>query len=77
MDLTAVGIGLIVPTFVTVGGTIALLADEDMALRHPSEVAAFLATALQMAALVVATTSGWRAPGAARTYTGPPTGRRP
>lgn len=54
-------VGLIVPVFLTVGGTIAFLVSDDMALRHPDEAAAFAATALQMIAVAVASVAGLQA----------------
>jgi hypothetical protein len=51
-------IAVIVPLFLTVGGTIAFVASDDMALRHPDDVAAFGATAVQMVAVIVAAIAG-------------------
>jgi hypothetical protein len=47
-------LAVIVPLFLTVGGTIAFIANDDMALRHRSDAVAFTATALQMVAVGVA-----------------------
>lgn len=57
----ALVVAVAVPLFLTVGGTIAFLVDDDMALRHPDDLGAFLATLLQMAAVVVAVLAGLRA----------------
>jgi hypothetical protein len=54
-------VAVIVPLFLTVGGTIAFVASDDMALRHPDDVGAFLATALQMVAVAVAFVAGLQA----------------
>jgi hypothetical protein len=55
-------VAVIVPLFLTVGGTIAFLVGDDIALRHPDDdVVAFLATAVQMVAVVVAFVAGVRA----------------
>ena len=52
-------VGVVVPAFLLVGGTIAAIANDDNALRHPDGVSAFLATVLQMGAVVVALVAGW------------------
>jgi hypothetical protein len=54
-------VAIVVPLFLAVGGTVALLADDESALRHPDDVVAFTATVVQMAALVVAVVAGGRA----------------
>ena len=51
--------GVVVPLFLLVGGTIATVANDDNALRHPDDVSAFLATVLQLGAVVVALVAGW------------------
>jgi hypothetical protein len=51
-------VAVIVPLFLTVGGTIAFIANEDMALRHPNDAVAFAATAVQMLAVGVASVAG-------------------
>ena len=51
-----VGIG--VPLFLAVGGTIASIANEDNALRHPSDAWPFVATVLQLTAVGVALVAG-------------------
>jgi hypothetical protein len=55
----ALVVAVIVPLFLTIGGTIAALADDENALRHAGDdLAAFLATAVQMAAVAVAAAAG-------------------
>jgi hypothetical protein len=54
-------VAVVVPLFLTVGGTIAFIASDDMALRHPDDLGAFLATVLQMVAVVVASIAGLQA----------------
>jgi hypothetical protein len=54
-------VAVVVPLFLAVGGTVASIADDDSALRHPEDVVAFAATVVQMAALVVAVVTGGRA----------------
>jgi hypothetical protein len=51
-------IGVVVPLFLVVGGTIASVASDDNALRHPADTSAFIATVVQMAAVVVALVAG-------------------
>jgi hypothetical protein len=51
-----VGIG--VPLFLAVGGTIASIANDDNALRHPSHAWPFVATVLQITAVGVALVAG-------------------
>ena len=51
-------VGIVVPLFLLVGGTIATIADEENALRHPGDGSPFLATVLQFVAVVVALIAG-------------------
>jgi hypothetical protein len=54
-------VGVIVPLFLFVGGTLAASLNEDNALRHPGDVAAFTATVVQMVAVIVALVAGVQA----------------
>jgi hypothetical protein len=51
-------VGIVVPLFLLVGGTIATIADEENALRQPGDASPFLATILQFAAVAVALVAG-------------------
>ena len=51
-------VGVVVPLFLIVGGTIASIADDDNALRHPGDTSPFIATVLQLAAVAVALVAG-------------------
>jgi hypothetical protein len=51
-------LGIGVPLFLVVGGTIASVADDDNALRHPGDASPFIATVLQFAALAIALVAG-------------------
>lgn len=57
----ALVVAAVVPVFLTVGGTIAFLVNDEMALRHPDDLGAFLATVLQMVAVVVGAAAGVQA----------------
>lgn len=54
-------VGVIVPLFLIVGGTIAVAVNEDNALRHPGDFEAFAGTVLQFVGVVVAFVAGWQA----------------
>ena len=51
-------VGILVPLFLVVGGTIASVADQDNALRHPGDASPFAATVIQLAAVAVALIAG-------------------
>ena len=51
-------VGIVVPLFLLVGGTIASVADDDNALRHPGDASPFVATVLQFAAVAIALVAG-------------------
>ena len=51
-------VGIVVPLFLLVGGTIATIADDENALRHAGDTWPFVATVLQFAAVVVALVAG-------------------
>jgi len=54
-------VGVVVPLFLLVGGTIASIADDDNALRHAGDASPFVATVLELAAVAVALVAGVRA----------------
>jgi hypothetical protein len=47
-----------VPLFLLVGGTIASVANDDNALRHPGDASTFVATVVQFAAVAIALVAG-------------------
>jgi hypothetical protein len=51
-------VGIVVPLFLAVGGTIATIANDDNAIRHPGDGSPFAATVLQLAAVAVALVAG-------------------
>ncbi len=51
-------VGIVIPLFLLVGGTIAFVADDANALRHPGDASPFVATAIQLAAVAVALVAG-------------------
>jgi hypothetical protein len=51
-------VGIVVPLFLLVGGTIATIADEENALRHAGDASPFVATVLQFVAVAVALVAG-------------------
>jgi hypothetical protein len=51
-------VGVVVPLFLLVGGTIASVADEDNALRHAGDASPFIATVVQLAAVATALVAG-------------------
>ncbi len=51
-------VGIVVPLFLLVGGTIASVADDDNALRYPGEAPRFVATILQFASVAIALVAG-------------------
>ena len=51
-------VGIVVPLFLLVGGTISSIANDDNAIRDPAEASPFVATVLQLAAVVVALVAG-------------------
>jgi hypothetical protein len=51
-------VGVAVPLFLIVGGTIASIANDDNALRVPGDASPFIATVLQLAAVAVALVAG-------------------
>lgn len=54
-------VAVIIPLFLTVGGTLASVVKDDVALRNPDDLVPFLATVLQMAAVIVAFIAGIQA----------------
>jgi hypothetical protein len=51
-------VGIVAPLFLLVGGTIASIADDANALRHPGDASPFVATIVQLAAVGVALVAG-------------------
>lgn len=51
-------VGVVVPLFLLIGGTIASIANDDNAIRDPGDASPFVATVLQFAAVVVALAAG-------------------
>ena len=51
-------VGFVVPLFLLIGGTIASIANDDNAIRDPGDASPFVATLLQLAAVVVALVAG-------------------
>jgi hypothetical protein len=51
-------VGIVVPLFLLIGGTIASIANDDNAIRDPGDASPFVATVLQLAAVVVALVAG-------------------
>ena len=51
-------VGIVVPLFLIVGGTIATIADDGNALRHPGDASPFVATIVQLTAVAVALVAG-------------------
>ena len=51
-------VGVVVPLFLLVGGIIASIANDDNAIRDPGNAVPFVATVLQLAAVVVALVAG-------------------
>jgi hypothetical protein len=51
-------VGIVVPLFLLVGGTIASIADDANALRHPADASPFVATVVQLAAIGIALVAG-------------------
>jgi hypothetical protein len=51
-------VGIVVPLFLLVGGTIASIADDGNALRHPGDASPFIATIIQLAAVALALVAG-------------------
>ena len=51
-------VGIVVPLFLLIGGTIASIANDDNAIRDTGDATPFLATVVQLAAVVVALVAG-------------------
>jgi hypothetical protein len=51
-------VGIVVPLFLLVGGTIASVADDGNALRHLGDASPFVATVIELSAIAIALVAG-------------------
>jgi hypothetical protein len=51
-------VGIVVPLFLLIGGTIASIANDDNAIRDPGDASPFVATVVQLVAVFVALVAG-------------------